>query len=125
MIKKLIFWFLVILGTPIVLLAGGFFVLWLLISPRGLLVLDRSIDREYRRLELGTSIEEVVDRLGPARSKGENLLLPQEMGFEDAFQRAQNSEAIIFYLWMNGGNWFYCLGFDDEGKLVIKEQGHS
>lgn len=125
MIKKIITRLLVILATTIVLLAGGFFVLWLLINPRGLLVLDRSMDRQYQRLELGTGIEEVIERLGPPRSEGANFLLPQRKGFEDAFERAENSEASVFYLWINGSNWYYCLGFDNEGRLVVKGQGHS
>ena len=117
--------FLVIIAAPAILHVGGLFLLGLFISPRGLLVLDRSMDQEYQRLEFGTSIEQVIERFGPPRSEGRRFFLPQRKGFEDAFERAENSDAVFFYLWMNGGNWYYCLGFDDEGRLVVKEQGHS
>lgn len=125
MIKKIINRLLAILAAVIVLLAVGFFVLWLLINPRGLLVLNRSMDREYQRLERGASVEEAIERLGPPRSEGSTFLLPQRGGFEDAFERAGNSAAIAFYLWSNGSNWYYCLGFDKEGGLVVKEEGHD
>lgn len=125
MIKKIIARFLLILAATIVLLAGGFFVMWLLINPRGLLVLDRSMDREYQRLELGSSTKEAIERLGPPKSEGPTFLLPQRGGFEDAFERAEHSAGIAFYLWTNGPNWYYCLGFDNEGGLVVKEEGHD
>src|SRR5690606_35370611 len=114
--KKIIIGTAVIVGTPILLVVVGFFLLTVLIGPRGFIGgFDRSMDREYNRIVIGADIESVVDRLGTPKSEDTKFLLPQRKGFEDAFARADESNAVIYYWWMNGLNWFYCLGFDDEG----------
>lgn len=83
------------------------------------------MDREYRRLEAGSSLEDAIERLGPPKSEGATFLLPQRAGFEDAFDQAENSKATAFYLWINGPNWYYCLGYDAEGRLAVKGEGHD
>lgn len=51
--------------------------------------------------------------------------LPQKHGFEEQFEAASRSSAVEYLLWINGMNWYYCIGFDAEGKVVVKGEGHS
>lgn len=83
------------------------------------------IQENYESIKVGYTIEQVIDRLGPPKRTGTSLLLPQKRGFEEYFRQADASNAEIYYLWMNGGNWFYSIGFDATSKVVIKAEGHS
>jgi len=87
---------------------------------------DRSVQLAFDRLVFGVSLDEANAQLksDPIRNSAE-CCLPQGHGFEVEFGRAERSTAIIYYLFKNGTNWYYCLGFDSKGLLVVKTQGHS
>ena len=87
---------------------------------------DRSIQLDFERLILGVSLDEAKAQLksDPIRKSAE-CCLPQRHGFETEFERAERSTATIYYLFKNGANWYYCLGFDSDGLLVVKTQGNS
>lgn len=87
---------------------------------------DRSVQHAFDRLVFGVSLDEAAAQLKsyPIRNSAE-CCLPQRHGFEAEFDRAERSTATIYYLFKNGTNWYYCLGFDSEGLLVVKTQGHS
>ena len=87
---------------------------------------DRSVQLAFDRLVFGVSLDEARTQLksDPIRNSAE-CCLPQRHGFEAEFERAERSTATVYYLFKNGTNWYYCLGFDSEGLLVVKTQGHS
>jgi hypothetical protein len=86
-----------------------------------------SLSRQIRfnSLEIRDTEESVMEKLGMPIQRGTRFLLPQEKGFEKEFERAKNSKARFYYLWLNGINWYYCVGFDEAGRLAVKSEGHS
>ena len=76
--------------------------------------------------QIGLSLDDAIERLGsvPVRD-AEECCLPQLNGFEAEFERARNSDAVRFYLFRNGINWYYSLGFDADGRLVVTGEGQS
>jgi hypothetical protein len=85
----------------------------------------KSRHQDFTSLQVGDSIQSVVQKLGPPLRSGDRFLLPQKQGFEEEFRKAELSESKTYSLWLNGSNWYYCIGFDADGKLVIKAEGHS
>ena len=86
---------------------------------------DRSAQRDYEMVLIGMSRHEVLLSLGEPRTKTDFFNLPQKKGFEHHFKEAEQAKGVIFYQWINGMNWYYCIGFDAEGKVVVKGEGHS
>jgi len=87
---------------------------------------DRSAQRAFESLPMGITIDEASEHLGakPIRDASQ-CCLPQRRAFEGEFERAEKSDAVHFYLFQNGVNWYYCLGFDADGRLVVTGQGAS
>ncbi len=86
----------------------------------------RDAQYSFDTLPLGITLDEATARLrsAPIGDASESCL-PQRQGFESDFARAENSDAVHFYLFRNGTNWYYCLGFDSDGKLVFTGEGCS
>ena len=104
----------------------GFAVIELFLGPRSLLAgFDRGMHARYEAVSEGESMKMVVEALGEPRAKGDEFNLPQRHGFEHLFDAAERSSAVEFYQWVNGMNWYYCIGFDSAGTVVIKGEGHS
>ena len=80
---------------------------------------------KYETISKGDTKKSVVDALGKPRAKTDEFNLPQRHGFEDHFNAAERSSAVEYYQWINGMNWYYCVGFDSSGTVVIKGEGHS
>lgn len=91
-----------------------------------LMQFDRVAQRSFDTLPMGITLDEASARLGsdPIRDSPE-CCLPQRHAFESEFERAANSGAVHFYLYRNGVNWYFCLGFDADGRLVVTGQGCS
>jgi len=91
-----------------------------------LMQFDRTAQRTFDSLPMGISLDDASARLGsdPIRDAPE-CCLPQRHAFETEFERAENSNAVHFCLYRNGINWYYCLGFDSDGRLVVTGQGCS
>jgi len=66
-----------------------------------------------------------IETLGEPLLKSDTFHLPQKHGFEHYFDAAERSTAVEYLLWINGNNWYYCIGFDVSGKAVVKGEGHS
>jgi hypothetical protein len=97
-----------------------------LIGPRGVLSgFDRGIHARYERITVGEARQAVIDALGAPNAKSDEFNLPQRHGFEHLFDAAERSSSVEYYQWINGTNWFYCIGFDSAGIVVIKGEGHS
>lgn len=86
---------------------------------------DRGMHANYEKIASGETKKSVVDALGEPRAKTDEFNLPQRHGFEHHFDAAERSSAVEFYQWVNGMNWYYCIGFDSSGTVVIKGEGHS
>lgn len=97
-----------------------------LIGPRGILGgFDRGMHARYEKITVGESKKSVVDAIGEPQDKSDVFNLPQRHGFEQLFDAAEKSPAVEYYLWINGANWYYCIGFDSAGTVVIKGAGNS
>lgn len=105
---------------------AGFAVTEVLRGPRSFITgFDRGMHANYEKVSTGDSKKSVVDALGEPRTKTEDFNLPQKRGFEHHFDAAERSSAVEYYQWINGMNWYYCVGFDSSGAVVIKGEGHS
>lgn len=95
-------------------------------GPRSFLAgFDRSLHTRYEEISNGLNKRRVVEALGEPRSRSDEFNLPQRQGFEPLFDAAKKSSAVEYYLWINGPNWYYCIGFDAAGTVVFKGEGHS
>jgi hypothetical protein len=96
-------------------------------GPRSILAgFDRNMQGEYEQFEFGTSQEDILAVLGPPmREEREFCLPPGHKGFNESLAAAQESTAVVFCLWRNGINWYYCLGFDESRQLVVKAEGNG
>ncbi len=104
----------------------GVAVIDIFVGPRGFLGgFDRGMQARYERISEGESKKLVVDSLGEPLAKSDEFNLPQRHGFEHFFDAAKKSPAVEYYLWVNGSNWFYSIGFDSTGRVVIKGEGNS
>ena len=118
-----------LIAIALVLLVGLAGLLGILLKggPRSYLAgFDKGIQEQYERIDFGTPREEVITKLGsPLRSK-ETFCLPSgHKGYKESLTRANNSNAVSYDLWLNGMNWYYCIGGDESGLLVIKAEGHD
>ena len=86
---------------------------------------DKLKHENFSELKLGDSLESVKLKLGEPKQKDQQLNLPQKQGVEELFQDSTKSKSTIYYLWMNGGNWYYSIGFDEKNKLTFKAEGNS
>lgn len=86
---------------------------------------DRGMQRSYEGISTGTNKRTTVEALGEPRVKSASFHLPQKHGFEHLFEAAERSGAVEYYQWVNGMNWYYCIGFDAAGEVVVKGEGHS
>lgn len=105
---------------------AGLAVMEVLRGPRGFLAgFDRGMHARYEKVSRGEAKQRVVDVLGEPRAKSVEFNLPQRQGFGHFFEAAGSSSAVEYYQWINGINWYYCIGFDATGAVVIKGEGHS
>lgn len=86
---------------------------------------DRGAQSAFDSLPMGITLDDALVRLGSTQIRdATECCLPQSQGFESEFERAEKSNAVRFYLFQNGINW-YCLGFYVDGQLVVVGQGCS
>jgi hypothetical protein len=86
---------------------------------------SRLQQHRFESLQLGAPKAVVLEGLGMPRNTWPTCNLPQRRGFEEAFRRAEASGATEYLLWVNGMNWFYCVGFDAQARVVFTGEGHS
>lgn len=95
-------------------------------GPRSFLAgFDRGRHARYEAISNGDGKISVVKALGEPRARSDEFSLPQRHGFESLFDAAEKSRAVEYYQWVNGINWYYCIGFDAAGTVVVKGEGHS
>ena len=111
----------VFVGLSIVL---AFFVL-VAPGPRSILLgYDHSRHRLYREIQINSKAITAVQLLGQPVEKAEYF--PRQLSAFELDVPAEKREAASqFWTWRNGGNWFYCIGIDDNNLIVFKIEGHS
>ena len=99
---------------------------YILSGPRSpLLGFDSNMQQAYDAIKIGDTFTEVRGRLGEPMKSGDHLLLPQQQGFEQEFRKSKDSNSKIYYLWINGSNWYYSIGFEGSDRVAHKAQGNS
>jgi hypothetical protein len=94
-------------------------------GPRSVLMgFDRSMQRTYDQIEIGESYTQLHEFFGEPRST-ESYFSPAIAYRESEFSPTDLSKCVKFVTWNNGGNWFYCFGIDENGKIVLKADGNS
>ncbi|MCX7009895.1 MAG: hypothetical protein NTY53_22080 [Kiritimatiellaeota bacterium] len=86
---------------------------------------ERGMQKSYESIKIGTAKGDVLAGPGKPMKTEAVFCLPQKSGFESLFTQAEHSTAIEFCLWHKGGNWYYCVGFDKDGKVAFKGEGNS
>lgn len=95
-------------------------------GPRSTLAgFNRATDAKYQTIRIGAPKAEVLAVLGQPIRTEPVFCLPQRHGFEKLFAAADRSASTEYYLWINGMNWYYCIGFDRNGAVSMKGEGHS
>ena len=85
---------------------------------------SHTIDRAYKSLRNGMTKEEVFERMGgPPIATNEHFLLGP--GSQRAYAKTNGVNFKTFYLWNNGIGSFYCIGFDEQDRVVVKGMGGS
>lgn len=79
---------------------------------------------EYNQIKVGDTKQSAFDRLGEPRTVEPYFSRPISYCEHD-FPPADVAKCVEFITWANGGNWFYCIGVDEEGTVILKAQGHS
>ena len=78
----------------------------------------------FDRIELNCDKQAAIDLLGPEYSVSPYFSRALS-GYESSLSQSAMSESIEFLTWRNGGNWFYCIGVDADGRITLKSDGHS
>ena len=87
---------------------------------------DNAMRRRFEAVEIGDLRAEVCNQmLGTPELESKDFCLPQRNGFEKLFEEAAKSNAMVYLRWKNGANWYYCIGFDTNGRVAFKGQGNS
>ena len=85
---------------------------------------DTAMDRHYHQIECGQSCESAIALLGEPYETTDYFSRALAT-YESDFSTADVAKCNQFMAWRNGANWFYSIGIDKDGVIVIKAQGHS
>ena len=86
---------------------------------------NREDQRGYEQIAKGLTKDQAIHLLSQPIEICDTFCLPQRQGFERLFDAAERSDAVEYLLWVNGTNWYYCIGFDSYGRVAVKGEGHS
>ncbi len=86
---------------------------------------DRGMQKAYATIRIGDDKSNLLAAFGQPHRVAPTFCLPQPQGFEQLYEEARRSASVEYYLWINGMNWYYCIGFDSNGKVAMKGEGNS
>lgn len=89
-----------------------------------LLGYDQSLQRTFDELSVGDPKTRLLELLGEPVSV-ESFFARGIAYRESEFAAQDLAKCVEFVTFCNGGNWFYCFGIDENGKTVLKAEGHS
>ena len=84
---------------------------------------DRAFRSTFANVKLGMTEAQVIAFLGKPDSQGREFHLGQRDGFEDAYSRAERSDANKFLFWNREVGLVYAVGVDGTGRVVLLEKG--
>ena len=108
-----------------------FLVLMTMIMDRLIIVSeDKKFKVQYAEIEIGMTESMVVSMLGaPDENSAEFSLVEGEgeagdrEGYEAAYKRAAESEAVEYLIWHIGFGSIYVVGFNKDGTVAVLETG--
>ena len=94
-------------------------------GPRSVLMgYDYSMQQAFDQIKIGESKQQLYERFGDPWASESNF--PRAIGDRESdFTTTELGKCVEYVTWINGGNWFYCFGIDENGKIVLKADGHS
>lgn len=94
-------------------------------GPRSVLMgFDRSLQNAFDNVEIGTHESKLHEQFGEPWSTKTHF--SRAISFRESDFTVDDLDTCAkFVTWINGGNWFYCFGVDENGKVVLKAEGHS
>jgi hypothetical protein len=94
-------------------------------GPRSVLMgFDRSMQRTFDDIKLGTHETKLHEQFGEPWSS--ETYFSRAISYRESdFATSEIDDCKIFVTWINGSNWFYCFGIDENGKIILKADGHS
>ena len=94
-------------------------------GPRSVLIgFDYSMQNTFDSTKVGTHESKLHEQFGEPWSS--EPYFSRAISYRESDFAADDLDACAkFVTWMNGGNWFYCFGIDENGKIVLKADGHS
>jgi outer membrane protein assembly factor BamE (lipoprotein component of BamABCDE complex) len=85
---------------------------------------DSKSQQAFDQIEAGQPKERALKLLGEPRATSPSF--SREIAYcESDFKPAEIAQCCEFVVWSNGSNWFYCIGIDKNGIIVLKAQGNS
>ena len=85
---------------------------------------DGKRQQAFSRIEIGEPKQHAFELLGEPR--GASTYFSREISYrESEFKPSVIAKCRKFYVWNNGWNWFYCVGVDEDGIIVLKADGNS
>ena len=85
---------------------------------------DHSRQRTFDEFEIGEPKSRLLELFGEPRSI--ETYFSREIAYRESDFAAEDLTKCVEYVTFdNGGNWFYCFGIDENGKTVLKADGHS
>ena len=111
----------VLIGCAIVVVAAlvmGRTIDYITTSPE-----DRAFRSAFAHVKMGMSEAQVIAFLGKPDSQDREFHLGQLNGFEDAFSRAEGSDAIKFLFWNRELDLVYVVGVNKTGQVALLEKG--
>ena len=87
---------------------------------------SHEMQSKFDQVNPGDLRNDVVSSLGSPLRSQESFCLPSgHDGYEESLARAKSSNAVAYDLWVNGINWYYCIGFDGAGLVAFKAEGND
>ena len=85
---------------------------------------DKSLQRAFDEFVVGEHKTRLLELFGEPRSV--ESYFSREIAYRESdFSAEDLSKCVEYVTFNNGGNWFYCFGIDENGKTVLKADGHS
>ena len=112
--------FLLVAGASSAIVVG---LLWAVVFSFRVASGEYAFTKNFEKVAMGFDEAQVVALLGNPDEKGKEFRLGQYDGFEDAYKRASNSNAQIYWFWFQDLDIVYAVGFNEHGKVVVAEYG--
>ena len=85
---------------------------------------DTEAHSSFKAIEYGQPFETAIELLGEPYEKTD--FFPRSLAtYQSNYTAEEVGRCDLFMTWRNGINWFYSIGIDDDGKIVLKVDGHS